>query len=244
VTSFALGMQSFIAGFGLITKPGIKRLVFIPLLINVCLFVVLFFVFRYFVSEFNHWFAAHLPSWLQWLSAILWLLFFISFFLFFVATFVAFANIISAPFNSLLSDAVERYLTGQAQPSRGFYENMKDIPRVIGRQLAVLGFYLPRALLLLMLFFIPIIQAVAAIFWFLFNAWYMTLTYLDYPTDNHRISFKATRAWLKERRLEGLGFGVSVLIAAMIPVFNLLVMPAAVAGATHYWLKSQKNKLS
>ena len=229
------------AGFDLITKPGLKRFVAIPLIINIFSFILLFFVFRHFVSEFNAWFANLLPTWLHWLSAILWLLFFISFLLFFIFTFVLFANIFSAPFNSLLSQKVEYYLTGRVADERNLFENIKDVPRLLGRQFSVLGYYVPRALLLLILFFIPVIQVVAAVCWFLFNAWFMTLTYLDYPTDNHRVSFRDTRDWLSQRRWTGLGFGISVLVATMVPVLNLFAMPAAVAGATQCWIEGNKN---
>ena len=239
MTEFFSGVRYFITGFELITKPGIKRYVVIPIIINIILFIGLFLVFRHYVSLFNVWVAAHIPTWLHWLSAILWLLFFMCFFLFFIAAFVAIANLIAAPFNSLLSEAVERYLTGKSLTDRGMLENMKDVPRIIGRQLAVLAYYVPRALILFVLFFIPIIQLISAALWFLFNAWFLTLTYLDYPTDNHRISFRETRRWLTQRRFAGLGLGVSALIASMIPLVNLVAMAAAVAGATQFWLERE-----
>ena len=236
------GIHYFIVGLSLLTKPGIKRYVVLPLIINVLVFILLFFVFRHFVSEFNLWFALHVPQWLHWLSAFLWFIFFVSFFLFFICAFVTCGNIVSAPFNSLLSEKIELYLTGKKLVERSLFENIKDVPRVLARQLAVLGYYLPRALLLLILFFIPIVQTIAALFWFLFNAWMMTLTYLDYPSDNHRVSFRDTRIWLKQKRWPGLLFGISVLVAAMLPVLNLIVMPAAVAGATKFWVEEKDNK--
>jgi CysZ protein len=231
------GMHYFISGFSLITKPGIKRYVFMPLLINALVFISLFLVFRHYVSLFNNWFALYLPVWLQWLSAILWLLFIISFILFFITTFVIFANIISAPFNSLLSEAVENYLCGKTFPPRSLFENIKDIPRIIGRQFAVLIYYALRMLLVLILFLIPLTQPIATIVWFLFSAWFVTLTYLDYPSDNHRVSFFATKNQLHDYRLTGFGFGITVLVVTMIPGLNLLVIPAAVAGATEFWLR-------
>lgn len=238
------GMKYFIAGFGLISKPGIKRFVVIPLTINIVLFVGLFFLLRHFVGEFNLWFAHHLPAWLRWLGAFLWLLFFISFVLIFVYTFVTVANLISAPFNSLLAEKVEFYLTGKVLESRSLAENIKDIPRIVGRQLAILGYYLPRAILLLVLFIVPLVQAVAAILWFLFNAWYMTMTYIDYPTDNQRVPLRDVRIWLKQKRWLSLGFGISVLIASMIPILNFFSIPAAVAAATKLWVEESNDDKS
>lgn len=235
------GISYFIAGFGLLTKPGIKRFVIMPLLINIIVFIGLFFLMRHFMSEFNQWFEGFLPHWLHWLGAILWILFFISFFLIFIYTFVMIANLISAPFNSLLSEKVEWYLTGKVPESLSVYQNIKDVPRILGRQMWILGYYLPRALLILILFFIPVIQAVAPLIWFLFNAWNMTLTYIDYPTDTHRIPLQNVREWLKAKKMVSYEFGVSVLVATMIPVLNFFTIPAAVAGATKFWIEENKE---
>src|SRR5580700_2649393 len=117
-----------IEGFKLIVKPGLKRFVAIPLLINFILFIGLFFLARHFISEFNAWFANYLPAWLHWLSGILWMLFFISFFLILIYTFVFFANLVSAPFNSFLAEKVEAYLGGEGSQNLSMRDNIKDIP--------------------------------------------------------------------------------------------------------------------
>src|SRR5205085_4228537 len=94
------GMQCLFEGFRLITKSGLRRFVIIPLIINVLLFIGLFFLLQHFIREFNIWFASFLPHWLQWLSTVLWVIFFIGFFGLIIYTFVTVANIVSAPFNS------------------------------------------------------------------------------------------------------------------------------------------------
>lgn len=234
------GMGYFISGMGLLTRPGIKRFVIIPVIINIIIFIGLYFVLRHYVGEFNIWFEAHVPHWLQWLSYLIWVLFFICFFIIFIYTFVTIGNLISAPFNSFLSEKIEFLLTGSTPSSRSLMDNIRDVPRIIGRQFAIIGFYLPRAMGLLILFFVPIVQAIAAILWFLFNAWYLALTYVDYPTDNHRISIAETRQWMKSQRGLVLGFGLTVLVCSMIPILNFFVIPAAVAGATKLYVNEFK----
>jgi len=235
----SLGFFYLLSGFELIFKPGLRRFVFFPLLINIVFFIALFFLFWHYVGEFNLWFEAHLPTWLHWLSIMLWLVFFVSFFLLFIFAFVVMANIIAAPFNGFLAEKVELYLTGKTPDQRGFFMIIKDAPRILGRQLLILSYYLPRALLIFILFFIPIIHVLAAVFWFLFNAWFMTLTYIDYPTDNHHVSLKDVRRWLQQKRWLGLAFGGSVMLVSMVPILNFFVMPAAVAGATKLWLEQK-----
>lgn len=231
------GSKYLIDGLQLIFKPGLKRFVIIPLLINFCLFIILFLTLNHFVHLFNVWFEGYLPAWLQWLGVILWIIFFLAFILIFLYTFVIIANLISSPFNGLLAEKVEFYLTGKKLSERTIFENIKDVPRIIGRQFAILGTYLPMAALILICFFLPIVQSVAAIIWFIFNAWYMTLLYVDFPSDNHRVPLRDVREKLKIKRWLVLGFGISISFMLMIPVLNFFVMPAAVAGATKLWLE-------
>jgi CysZ protein len=180
-----------------------------------------------------------LPSWLFWISTILWVLFFITFIFLFVYLFVTLANIVAAPFNSLLAEQVEFYLTGNRPLQRTLYENVKDVPRIIARQLSIIVYYLPRVIALSLLSFVPVVQAIAAFLWLLFNAWFMALTYFDYPTDNHRIAIPVMQEWLAERRFSVLGFGLGVVGLSLIPGINFLLMPAAVAGATQFWLQER-----
>lgn len=222
--------------------PGIKRFVLIPLLINTLLFIGLFFLSQHFVGEVNQWLQNLLPHWLQWLKTIVWLLFFISFFLAVIYTYVTVANFISAPFNSLLAEKVAFHLTGKTADNSTLTSAIKDIPRIFGRQLSIIGYYLPRAIGIGILFFIPVIQVIAAPLWFIFNAWFIALQYIDYPTDNQRVPLPIVRAELKKKRWLNLNFGFCVLIASMVPLLNLFVMPAAVAAATELWIREFKSE--
>ncbi len=236
------GFYYLLEGFKLLKQPGIKRFVIIPLLINITLFCGFFFLARHFFAEAHLWVMAHLPTWLQWLGGILWVIFFIGFFLVFIYTFVAVTNLISAPFNAFLAEKVEFHLTGKTLEEKTLWENIKDTPRILARQFSLIGYYLPRALVLLIFFFVPIIQIFAAMLWFVFNAWFMTLQYLDYPTDNHRIALTNVHAWLWQNRLLSLTFGMGILIACMIPILNFLIVPAAVAGATKLWVDRNQTR--
>jgi len=234
------GFQYLMAGYRIILQPGLRRFVVMPLLINILFFTGLFYTLQYFVAEFDAWFLTHLPTWLQWLSSAIWVLFFISFFLVFIYAFVAVANIIAAPFNNLLAEKVEGYLTGKLPPQRTMLEDLKDIPRTIGRQLGIILYFVPRALIFLTLFFIPVVNLVAAPLWFLFSAWFIAMQYVYFPTDNHRLPMQQVRAWLGKRKWPALGLGSCILLAMMIPGVNLVTMPAAVAAATKFWVEENK----
>lgn len=235
------GASYLFAGFGLITRPGLKRFVIIPLMINFLLFTLLFFVLQHYAHVFHDWAAGYLPAWLQWLAAIVWLIFLAGFFLVFVFAFAAIGALTAAPFNGLLAEKVELYLTGKPLADRGMLENIQDVPRILGRQLAIIGYFVPRALLILILFLVPAVHIFAVIFWLIFSAWFLALQYIDFPTDNHRIPIAQVRAWLNERRAVTLGFGMSLIFVMSIPFVNFFAIPAAAAGAAKLWVEENKR---
>lgn len=234
--NFFTGLGYLIDGFELILKPGLKRYMIIPLAINTLLFIGVFLLARHYFLVFDQRLTNYFPSWLHWLNTFFWLLFMTSLFIVFIYTFATLANLVSAPFNSLLAEKVELYLTGKKLPEQNWLDTIWDIPRMTGRQFAVFGYYLPRAIVLLTLFFIPFFQMFTAFFWVLFNAWFMALQYIDYPADNHKVPFAEVRAWQEQRRWVSLGFGLGVSFLMMVPILDFVIVPVAVAAATKLWL--------
>src|SRR5512139_2181455 len=107
------GAGYFFTGLGMITRPGLRRYIVIPLLINIVLFTLLI---AWLSSEFGALVALYtsqFPEWLSWLGTLIWLLFAILVAVMIFFTFTLVANIISAPFNSLLAETAEAQLTGE-----------------------------------------------------------------------------------------------------------------------------------
>lgn len=173
---------------------------------------------------------SYVPEWLQWLSYILWPLAVISVLLIF-GYFFSTANWIAAPFNGLLAEQLEARLTGATPPDTGIFGIMKDLPRIMKREWQKLAWYLPRAIVLLILYFIPGVgQTVAPVLWFLFSARMLAIQYCDYPFDNHKVPFKEMRMALRTRKVTNMQFGALTSLFTMIPVLNLFIMPVAVCG--------------
>jgi CysZ protein len=117
---------------------------------------------------------SHVPDWLQWLNYLLWPVV-VSRSCWCLATSSTIANWIAAPFSGLLAEQLEARLTG-APPDVGVFGIMKDIPRIMKREWQKLAWYLPRAIVLLLLYFIPGVgQTVAPVLWFLFSAWMLAI---------------------------------------------------------------------
>lgn len=238
------GARYFFRGFTLALTPGIRRFVIIPLLINL---VLMGSMIAMVLSQLNVWIShwlAYLPDWLAWLSYLLWPLLAITLLVVSSYFFSAVANSIAAPFNGLLAEHLEAKLTGNRPPNEGVIEIIKDLPRIFKRELQKLFYYLPKALGLLLLMWIPLLgQTIAPLLWFLFSAWMMSIQYCDYPFDNHRVSFPAMKATLRQNKGRTFSFGALVMFFTMIPILNLFVMPIAVCGATAMWVDKYRNQL-
>ncbi|MCL6415941.1 sulfate transporter CysZ [Aestuariirhabdus sp. Z084] len=243
----AKGANAFIAGFGLLTRPGLRIFVVVPLLINVILFSLLI----YFASEqFSDWVQIALnwlPGWLSFLDWLMWPLFALTIIIVLFFSFTIVANLIAAPFNGLLSEVCERQLlndlgeAGQDVPF-SWKELGLLVPRTLAREITKLLYFAPRALLLFIISWIPVINLIAPLLWALFGAWTMAIQYVDYPADNNKMSFRDMLTALKQRRFMSLGFGGCVSLLMLIPIVNLLIMPAAVTGATKLWVDERLQR--
>ncbi|WP_125716506.1 sulfate transporter CysZ [Pseudoalteromonas rubra] len=234
------GMEYFVAGFSLLSQKGLKRFVFIPLLINVLLFGgSLFFLYDWLTQGFAY-LNGLLPDWLSWLEWLMWPIAILVILFSYSMVFTVITNFIAAPFNGLLSEKVELHLTGQPINDDGFADLVKDVPRMLGREWSKLVYYLPRAIgFFILLWMLPFI---GQILWVLFSCWMYSVQYNDYPFDNHKISFKEMKDTLKAHQGLSYGFGFAVMVLTSMPIINLIVMPAAVCGATKLWVENYRTQ--
>jgi len=232
------GPQYLREGLKLVLSPGLRLFVLLPLAINLILFVALI---GFAVDQFSGWLASlmgSLPSWLSFLDFLLWPLFVILLLLMVFFTFTLLANIIAAPFNGFLAEKVEVVVRGADNfPPFSWAELLAMVPRTLKRELRKLSYFLPRAIGLLLLSLIPGLNLIATPLWLLFGVWMMAVQYIDYPCDNHKVSWDDMLAWLRAKRWQSLGFGGITYLALLIPFVNILMMPAAVAGATLFWVR-------
>ena len=232
------GPQYLGEGLKLVLSPGLRLFVLLPLAINTLLFVGLIALA---VQQFGGWVDSlmpGLPSWLSFLEYIIWPLFVALVLLVMFFTFTLLANIIAAPFNGFLAEKVEVVVRGRDDfPPFSWGELLAMVPRTLGREMRKLAYFLPRAVPLLILTFVPGVNLIAAPLWLLFGVWMMAVQYIDYPADNNKLGWNEMLAWLRAKRWQSLGFGGATYLALMIPFVNILVMPAAVAGATLFWVR-------
>lgn len=221
-------------GLQLIRTKGLRRYVIVPILANLVLFSI---AFTWLYGQADYWlnrFMAWLPDFFQWLEIILWPLVVIVMVAFFSFIFTTIMNFIAAPFNGLLAEKVERYESGESLGDDGFIGLIKDLPRTLGREGQKLLYYVPRALGFFLLSLI--IPVIGQVLWYAFVCWMMSIQYLDYPFDNHKVSFRRMRSELSLQRSRTFSYGFGVTVLTMIPLVNLIIMPLAVSGATALWV--------
>lgn len=236
MSEFIKGAKYAFSGFGLITKPGIRLYVLIPLLINTLLFTIVIIYGAHLLGDLMDWLSAQW-AWLEWITWLLWPVFVIIILLVVFFCFSIVANLIGAPFNGFLAAAVEAKLTARPQTETvGITNFFHEIWMGLKGEFRKFLYFLCRALPLLLLFIIPLVQAVAPIIWLLFAAWMMALEYMDYPMGNHSLFFPDIRQRVRAKRTLSMGFGSGVLLLTMIPILNFIAMPVAVAGATKLYL--------
>lgn len=237
---FIRGAGYLIRGIGLMQKPGVRRFTAAPLGINILLFsALIYFGAEAFGRLIDRW-VPDSVAWLQWL---LWPLFALAALAVVFYLFILAANLVAAPFNGFLSEAVERRLIGPpgkslpAESRPGIGRLIREAGASLIREMRKMLYYITRAIPLLVLFFIPVVNVAAPFLWIVFTAWMLALEFLSFPMENHGLDFHRQREALRRRPGLALGFGAAALLLTLIPVVNFLAMPAAVAGATAMWVE-------
>lgn len=235
-SDFARGATYLRRGFRLIVQPELRRYVVIPILVNVLVFSMVIGIGIY---SYDLLLDALLPDgsgwWMELARTLLWLLFVMIGGVIVYFTFTVFANLIAAPFNGLLAERVERLSSSATSAHPASKTWLANAAGAVANELRKLFHYLLLLAFGLVLWWVPVVNLAAPIYWVIVAVWMSALEYLSYPMENHGIGFREARKKLRQRRLLSLGFGASVVVVSFIPLVNFLVMPAAVAGATLMW---------
>lgn len=241
MSEFTQGMLYLLKGVQALLTPGLKRFILLPLLFNLILFSGLFFVIYHYLFPYSVEYINQFPAWLHFLQGVFFILFFASFFLISLSTFTVVFNVVAAPFNGLLAEKAQILLFGSSIPSLLF---TAIAWRSIKRQGQFLMYYFPRFIAMCLLLFVPFIQPIFPLLWFLFNAWMLSIQYQDFVMDNNLIDFKPMKEKLQKKKWLTLGFGSLINVTSFVPVLNMIIMPAAVIGAVILYKNEFNKKIS
>jgi len=220
-------------GMKLLTNPQLRLFILIPILINIVLYGAALALGYYYVDRLI---AQFIPASLQWLSWILWPLFFISFFVAGFFTFTVIANVIAAPFYGILSAKTLSIISGKAQIVE------QPVSKVIIAELKRVLYIVTRMLPLLVLFFIPVVNIIASFVLSVFGAWCLAMEFMAYPLENEGLLFVDQKRLIKTVWLGALTFGAVTMIGLTLPLLNIIIGPAAVIGSTLYVYELREKK--
>lgn len=235
----AIGGSYLLRGLKLLAQPGIRQYVVIPLTLNMALFGVgIWYIFGW-LQGIIDWINGFLPAWLHWLHWLLIPLLVMTVAVTLFSVFSMLLNLVAAPFNSLLAEQVEYHQTGQfaAATPMTAATLLRDTIPLFRNEMNKIFYALFWMIPFLILFVVPVLNVVAPVLWIVYSAWMLAIQYLDVPMGNHGLIGKEVRQQLRQQRALSLGFGGMALLLTALPLINFLAMPAAVAGATLFWLE-------
>ena len=148
------------------------------------------------------------------------------------------STIIAAPFNDILSEAVEVIVTERAAPRFSWIRMLRDVGRTVSLEiLKVLVYVVVVGPLFIGSLLLPFVGQVMTIVAFVLTVLYLGVDYVDWPAARRDWTI-ADRLRFARRSFPAIaGFGTGVWVLLFIPVVNLLFMPAAVAGGTLLFLE-------
>jgi CysZ protein len=232
------------ARFVYVEHPELARFWIPPIVITFCLLVVAGFLAIDLHGDVTEWLwsAPAGSGWLDgaarlahrllgWLVALLMLVL--------AVVLVALcSSVIAAPFNDALSEAVESVYLARSPLPFSVARLVRDLVRTVGLELLKLLVY---AAVMLPLFAIgllapvigPVLQAVIGSGC---TALFFALDHVDWSASRHGLSARQRIGWAFAHFRPMLGLGTGVWLLLLVPLLNLLFMPAAVAGGTLLFL--------
>lgn len=217
----------------LLARPRLLALAILPALINLLVFLLLFWLLN------NHvigvWRVEEILG-VGWIDAVLvpiarFLLFVVALL---ISGFVAYLLLIpiSAPFCDLISENIEEeLLRGRPHLRAAPQSILTSIGHSVRDAFTRVLFVTPIALLLFACSLIPVIGIFFAAMAFLNNALFLSFDAYSYSFDRRLMRFRSKWRWLRERREIWLPLGLGLAVLVLIPC-NVIFVPtlSAVSG--------------
>lgn len=255
-SNFSLGFKKFLAGFSfLMARPKLWWLALVPLCISIIMLIVMFAGFFHYYGDLHGWIVSHLGHlhldnpdvwWMHVLNVLLWmvdlilqiLVILVSIILILIAFYVI-TLIIASPFNDLLSEKVEKMVTGMGPPQFSMRRLIRETAHTMWVEVLKGLLFIAVPVVLLVLLFIPVVGGpLYLIITIVFGMWDLGFTYLDYPMGRRHMSFGDRLRFAWRERMALIGFG-SIFI---IPFASFFLIAPMTVGGTLLYIESTKRE--
>ena len=149
------------------------------------------------------------------------------------STFTMLTHLVVGPFIGILGEKAERELHNPDYPQ---HTVAQVVMRSLARECRKLVYWL-------ILYFIPGVNAVVPILWFMFGSWILAMQYLDVPADNNGHSFQEVLVLMRQHRAAVMAFGAVVMALTSLPIINLFIIPVAVCGGVVFWVRKVQPEM-
>jgi CysZ protein len=233
---FFTGVGFLLRGIGTYARsPKIMLMGLIPAVISGLLLIGAFVAMVFFVGDVVRWATPFIDDWstgtrdtlrfvVMLAVAAVWMV--LS-----VLVFAALTLAVGQPFYEAISKRVEDQLGGV--PNEVDVKFWRNLPRSIFdsvRLLVVAGLF---SIIIFAIGVVPVVGTIiAGVLGASLGGWILALELSGVPFERRGMRLKQRRKMLRTRRPMALGFGVATFLCFLIPLGAVLVMPAAVVGAT------------
>jgi CysZ protein len=239
VAGFARGFGYPLKAVSLFRKhPGLVKYLAIPFFINLTVFSLTVY---FGLDLFQNMLETYAPSTDVWYGIVLYYLaWIVALLLTTVVVFFSFTvigNLIASPFNELLSEKTEIFVSGPLAEERFTLGRFwKEAGYAIGVELKKLVIFAGCMLALFAINFIPgigsLIYAVLAPILTLF---FLVVEYLAFVLMRKHMSFHQQRRYIFRHPVMMTGFACAVFCLLAVPFLQFFCIPLAVVGATLLW---------
>ena len=237
-SSFFDGILSVFRALKLIKNtPRIYKFMAAPIIINIIVFAIAIYVGSHYFTKYIDRILPDGSTWIAILFYVIIVLFIIAVAAIIYFTFTAIAHLVAAPFNDLLSEEIEKKLTGKKVDEKfSFSKILEDVGRTMKNEIKkflLFGFF---QVIILVFNLIPVIgQFIYAALSILITAYVLGYGYFAIPCDRQRIPLLDQFAYIRKNKMLFLGFGLISSFLIIIPILNLFFLPVCVvAGTIHY----------
>jgi CysZ protein len=223
-------------GIGMYARtPRLLVLGLIPAVISAAIMTVAFAVLVYFISDLAAlvtWFA---DDWSRSVRAAVRVLAGVAILglaaVLAVLTYTAITLIIGDPFYEAISKQVEqRYGAVPDEPDVRWWVSMR---RNLVDSLRLLALTLALGIPMFVFGFVPLVgQTVVPVLEAVIGGWFLAVELTGIPFNRRGLRLRDRRRLLAANRALALGFGVPIFVIFLVPFVAVVLIPAAVAGAT------------
>ncbi|MET4782479.1 EI24 domain-containing protein [Glaciihabitans sp. UYNi722] len=109
----------------------------------------------------------------------------------------------------------------------------RSVARGLGTGIRLLAITVLAGIVLFVLGFIPVVgQVIVPVLGAIIGGWFLTVELTGFAFNARGLSLRQRRRMLGTSRATSLGFGILTYLLFLVPLGAVLIMPAAVAGAT------------